>query len=64
KLQQANVFHDVLCLEQRERNGYKNENKSPQRDLYFDGCSHDFWGNAATGIGWLFRNKKSRFFAG
>ena len=25
KLRQANVFHDVLCLEQRERNGYKNE---------------------------------------
>ena len=25
KLQQANVFHDVLCLEQRERNGYKYE---------------------------------------
>lgn len=25
KLRQANVFHDVLCLEQRERNEYKNE---------------------------------------
>ena len=25
KLRQANVFHDVLCLEQRERNGYKND---------------------------------------
>ena len=25
KLQQANVFHDVLCLEQRERNGYKDD---------------------------------------
>ena len=24
KLRQANVFHDVLCLEQRERNEYKN----------------------------------------
>ena len=26
KLREANVFHDVLCLEQCERNGYKNEN--------------------------------------
>ena len=26
KLQQANVFYDVLCLEQRERNEYKDEN--------------------------------------
>jgi len=31
KLQQANVFHYVLCLEKRERNGYKDE-----RTVYID----------------------------
>lgn len=41
---QANVFHDVLCLEQRERNGYNNEKsfKSRKEDCV-DGtdCCHD-----------------------
>lgn len=35
KLREANVFYDVLYLEQRERNGYNNNEKKNVHDFTF-----------------------------
>ena len=42
KLQQANIFHDVLCLEQRERKGYKDEKNIKLFIVYGDNWINDY----------------------